>query len=314
MRAFVVLLAVSSMSEAALPDKRVAALIIPMDKKVEPLTLRLESSINDALREIEGVSLKTSDDLFGVAPDESGAAALKRADRSFLEGKALYESRNYEGAEKKLRASMKEYEHATGAMKDCGNLCEAVAMYAGAVYESGDTEGAKTALADFLALAPGSELDRERYPPGFVALKAQVATSADAQVRGNIDVRTRPSGARVYLDGSFRCYSPCTLPSLPIGKHLVRIERPGFRQFGRLVAVTPEDQANQKVDTELKATSDYKAFDRLLAKLASEALKNEAPKEEAPKDEAPKSKAPKRKAQKSKAQKTKQSGDRRPGD
>jgi len=269
--ALVLGVAVPTMSQAASGDKRIAALVIPMDKGAEQLTLRLEGYLDDALREFEGFRLKTSDDLFGVAPDEDGAAALKRADQGFLEGKAAYDGRDYEGAEKKLRASLKEYEHAVGAMKGCGNLCDAVMMYASALQARGDVEEAKLVLLDLLALAPNSELDRQRYPPSFAALKALVASSRNAQLRGNINVKSQPPGARVYLNGAFHCFSPCTLSTLPIGKHLVRIERPGFRQVGHMVEVTPEDQ---EVDAELVATAGYKAFDGLLDKVASEALKN----------------------------------------
>jgi len=252
-------------------EKRVSALILPMDKEAEALTLKVEGFANEALGEYAGVSIRTSDDLFGIATDEEASASLKRADTGYKESKASFDDRNYEDAERKLRATIKEYGKAVGAMKGCGNLCDAVAMYAAVLQARGDVEEAKIAILDLLALAPTFELDRKRYPQNFLSLKAQVATGRNAQLRGNVTVKTRPAGARVFLNGELQGYSPITLQTLPIGKHLVRIERPGFKQTGVMVEVTPEDQ---DVTQDLVATSGYKAFDALMDRLAGEALKD----------------------------------------
>lgn len=252
-------------------EKRVSALILPMDQEAEALTLKVEAFSNEALNEYQGLVVRTSDDLFGIAADEEAAASLKRAETGFKESKAAFDERNYEDAERKLRATIKEFGKAVGAMKSCGNLCDAVAMYAAVLQARGDVEEAKIALLDLLALSPSFELDRKRYPQNFLALKAQVATSRNAQLRGNVTVKTKPGGARVFLDGELQGYSPLTLQTLPIGKHLVKIERPGFKQHGVMVEITPEDQ---EITQELTATSGYKAFDGLMDRLAGEALKD----------------------------------------
>ncbi len=256
---------------AAPSEKRVAALILPMDKASEALTLKVEAFANEALGEFAGFTVRTSDDLFGIAADEEAVASLKRAETGFKESKAAFDERNSEGAERKLRATIKEYGKAVGAMKTCGNLCDAVAMFGSVLQARGDVEEAKIAILDLLALSPSFELDRKRYPQNFLALKAQVATSRNAQLRGSVTVKTKPAGARVFLNGELQGYSPTTLQTLPIGKHLVKIERPGFKQLGLMVEVTPEDQ---DITSELTATSGYKAFDALMDRLAGEALKD----------------------------------------
>ncbi len=252
-------------------EKRVAALILPMDKASEALTLKVEAYANESLGEYAGFTVRTSDDLFGIAADEEAVASLKRAETGFKESKAAFDERNYEDAERKLRATIKEYGKAVGAMKNCGNLCDAVAMFGSVLQARGDVEESKIAILDLLALSPTFELDRKRYPQNFLALKAQVATSRNAQLRGSVTVKTKPAGARVYLNGELQGYSPVTLQTLPIGKHLVKIERPGFKQMGVMVEITPEDQ---DITSELVATSGYKAFDALMDRLAGEALKD----------------------------------------
>ncbi|MGV3625164.1 MAG: PEGA domain-containing protein [Archangium sp.] len=265
------IIAVQAFAAPPPSDKKVAALILPMDKSAEALMLKVESFANEALNEYEGFKVRSSDDMFGVAADEEAAASFKRAEQGFKESKISFDERNYEDAERKLRATIKEYGKAVAAMKACGNLCESVAMYAAVLQARGDVEEAKISILDLLSLAPTYELDRKRYPQNFLALKAQVATSRNAQLRGGLVVKTKPAGARVFINGELQGYSPVTVSTLPIGKHLVRIERPGFKQLGTMVEITPEDQ---EVTQELTSTSGYKAYYGLMDRLAGEAIKD----------------------------------------
>jgi hypothetical protein len=264
---------VANLAFAAPPpsEKRIAALVIPLDKGAEAQTLKLENFVDEALNEYQGFTVKTSDDLFGVLPDEDAAASLKRAQTGFAESKIDFDNRQYEPAERKLRATLKEFDKAVAAMKNCGNLCEAWAMYGAVLQARGDVEEAKLAVLNLLALAPAYEIDRKKFPQDFLSLKAQVATSRNAQLRGNVSVKTKPAGARIYLNGEFQGFSPMTLQTLPIGKTMVRVDKPGFRQVGTMIEVTPDET---EFSPELVASSGFKAFDALMDRLSAEAVKD----------------------------------------
>lgn len=275
MRSLLLLLALAP--AAALAQKnaptpsRVGVLIIPMDKAAETHVVKLEKYSLEALEEFQGLKIRSTDEMFGLPKDEEAEASLKRAEVGYRESKTAFDGRNWEDAERKARATIKEFAKAAGAMSACGHLCDTVAMYAAALNARGEIEEAKIAILDLLALAPTFELDRKRYPQEFVSLRAQVATARNAQLRGNVEVLTRPAGARIYLDGEFKGYTPMNLQTLPIGKHMLRLERPGFKQWGTLVEVSPEDS---EVKQDLSPTPGYKAYDALLDGLAGELLKD----------------------------------------
>jgi len=250
--------------------KRIAALVVPMDKGAEAHTLRIESYVNESLKEFGHLALKTTDEMFGLAPDDEAATSLKRAETGYTESKASFDEHKNEEAERKLRATIKEFGKAAGAMSVCGHLCDATAMYGAVLQARGDLEEAKLAILDLIALSPNFELDKRRYPQDFLSLKSQVAASRNAQMRGTVMVKTKPSGARVYLDGEPMGFAPLTLSTLPVGKHLVRLERPGFRIAGAVVEVSQEDQ---DLNLELASTSAYRAYDSLMDRLAGESLK-----------------------------------------
>jgi hypothetical protein len=257
--------------KAAPAPSRIGVLIIPMDKAAETHVVKLEKFSTDALNDFQGLKVRTTDEIFGVPKDEEAEASLKRAEVGYRESKTAFDGRNWEDAERKLRATMKEYAKAAGALNACGHLCDTVAMYAASLNARGEIEEAKIAILDLLALAPTFELDRKRYPQEFVTLRAQVATARNAQLRGNVEVKTRPSGARVYLDGEFKGYTPLVLQTLPIGKHMLRVERPGFKLWGTLVEVSPEDS---EVKQDLTPTPGYKAYDAMVDALATDLLKD----------------------------------------
>jgi hypothetical protein len=266
-----VLVATATVAAPPPTERRIAALLVPMDKGAESHALKIEGFVSEALKEYQGFTVKTSDDLFGILPDEDAAASLKRAQTGFNESRLDFDNRQYEPAERKLRATLKEYDKAVAAMKTCGELCDAWAMYGSVLQARGEVEEAKLAILNLIALAPTFELDRKKYPQGFLSLKAQVAMSRNAQLRGNIAVKTRPAGARVFLNGEFQGFSPLTLQTIPIGKTMIRVEKPGFRQVGTMIEVTPDDV---EFSPELIASSGFKAFDALMDRLAAEALKD----------------------------------------
>lgn len=250
--------------------RRISALLIPMDQGAESNSVKFETYMNEALEQFQGFTVRKPEDLFGMPADDEAAASLKRGAKGLEESLAAYEEKEYEDAERKLRATLKELHLAVGAMSACADLCEATALYAAVLHQRGDIEEAKLHLVDLMALNPTYELSPKRYVRDFISLRAQVATGRSAALRGSASVKSRPSGARVYVDGEFQGYTPMTLQTMQVGKHMLRLDRPGFRQHGQLMEITPDDS---ELVAELTPTSNYKKYDAQLDKVATEIIK-----------------------------------------
>jgi hypothetical protein len=241
-----------------------------MDQGAESNSVKFETYMNEALEQFQGFTVRKPEDLFGMPSDDEAAASLKRGAKGLEESVASYEAKEYEDAERKLRATLKELHLAVGAMSTCADLCEATALYAAVLHQRGDIEEAKLHLVDLMALNPTFELSPKRYVRDFISLRAQVATGRSAALRGSASVKSRPSGARVYVDGEFQGYTPMTLQTMQVGKHMLRLDRPGFRQHGQLLEITPDDS---EVVAELSPTTNYKKYDAQLDKVATEIIK-----------------------------------------
>ncbi len=258
---------------AAPPPTRAAVLLVPMDQAAEASVPKLTAYMEDAVAAFPSTLIKKNDELFGVPPNPEDEAALKRAEIGFQEGLIAFDSKSYDEAEKKLRDVLKEFPKAAGVLKACGHYCDAIAMFAATLKRRGDVEEARTLLMDLIALAPTYEISTKRFERDFISLRAQVATSRGAALRGSIRVKSKPEGGQVFVDGEPAGYTPLTVGPLPIGKHLVRIERAGHRVFGQVMDVTPEES---ELSALLTPTPGFKSFDSQFSKLSAD-LKSDKP-------------------------------------
>lgn len=262
---------------AALPglarknDLQMGALVLPMDEGAEASAIAVEAYINDALDAYPNVSLKKSDDMLGLPDNEEAKAAFKRLLLGYQESRNAFDSQRYDEAERKLRATLKELPKAAAAMERCVQACDALAMLAACYFYRGDIEEARNTLLHLTSLEPSLELPPKRYRRDFITLRTIVATGKDAITKGTIIIKSRPSGARVYIDGEQVGHTPLTHPTSTVGRHLVRLERPGFVVSGQVVEVLQEET---EVTVDLTPTDDFRAFDSLATKIAAEVNKS----------------------------------------
>ncbi|WNG45707.1 PEGA domain-containing protein [Archangium minus] len=267
------LILIPTLALAAPPSgpRRIGSLLVPMDPTAEASGPKMESYMNEALAQYQGYTVRKAEDIFGLPADDEALVALKRGKQGYEESLAAFEKKDYEDAERKVRATLKELQKASAAMKDsCNPLCDATALYAALMHLRGDVEEAKLALLDLMALNPTYEMNTKRFSRELITLRVQVATSVNAALRGGATVKSRPAGARVYIDNEFKGYTPVTVSTLPVGKHLLRLERPGFRVYGQVLEVSPDDV---EASTALQPTDDYKAYDARLDTVASEVMR-----------------------------------------
>jgi hypothetical protein len=217
--------------------------------------------------------VKKVEELFTVEQDEAAEAALKRAAAGLSESKVAWESKDYDEAEKRLRSTLKEYAKAAGALRECGGLCEAQALYAAALHRRGDVDEARLAVMDLLALSPTYELPPRRFERDFVAFRTQVASSSTNALRGKVHIKSKPPGARVFVDHELQGYTPMTVDTLAQGKHVVRVERPGHAVWSELIEVSPD---GLELDAELIPSDDFRSYDEQLTRAAADVGKAKA--------------------------------------
>jgi hypothetical protein len=93
--------------------------------------------------------------------------------------------------------------------------------------------------------------------PGAVMPSAQsplVQAAQAAQGVGAIEIETRPTGARIRLDGAAAGVSPAVLDNVKAGSHAVRLELDGFRVWTTTVSIKPGTRTRIAASLERSST------------------------------------------------------------
>ena len=68
------------------------------------------------------------------------------------------------------------------------------------------------------------------------------ASATSGRYQGGLTVDSRPTGARVFLDGRLVGTTPLTIAAVPAGEHAIRLERDGYRRWSSSVRVVAAEQ------------------------------------------------------------------------
>lgn len=95
----------------------------------------------------------------------------------------------------------------------------------------------EAALARAVSLDPSRKLRSGEALPTVVARARELAAEHATAPEARFEVRADAAGARVYLDDRFVGDAPAEVRA-PVGRHVLRIEAPGHRAWGRVVDLT----------------------------------------------------------------------------
>jgi hypothetical protein len=117
-------------------------------------------------------------------------------------------------------------------------------VYLAAVYQTKHhDDDAKDALSEALAVKPTYRLDDKLAGGPLADLVVSVRRETAEGHKGSASIFTTPAGGKIFIDGELRGYGPLSLDRLPVGKHLVRFERPGYMNVGLVANITSTDDA-----------------------------------------------------------------------
>ncbi len=60
--------------------------------------------------------------------------------------------------------------------------------------------------------------------------------------QGPLEIMSKPSGARVYIDGRLVGTTPTSLPNVAAGSHVIRLERDGYMPWSSAIQVVAGEQ------------------------------------------------------------------------
>jgi tetratricopeptide (TPR) repeat protein len=240
---------------APVQPRNVMVFVGAEDKGAESSALRLGGMVEDALSRADRYTLSTLREAAGERVPGDARAALRAADDDLQNGKKAFAEGKLDDAEQNLKNAIKGLEAGVAGLEKPDAYADAHAYLAAVYLLKHKDDDAKDGLAEVLAVEPGYKLDAKLSAGPVGDLLRQVRRETNEGHRGSTSLFSTPAGARVFIDGEVKGYAPLSVDRLPVGRHLVRFERPGYMNFGQVVDITSTDDT--PVKAHFQATKDY---------------------------------------------------------
>ena len=259
-------------ARSALGRRRAQAFLIPLDEKARGPTGRVAAAIERVMagsKQYDLVDLAKA-----LASDAEPAQEAKASEgRSLLaEARRFFENRRYIEAVPKFKAALKAL-NAGLAGVEAPEIAGAILHLATAQHLAGDQKGARESFLAAALLDPQQKLIARSADPSAEGPLKLARAELESVPIGALEVQTRPSGARVIIDGQPHGTAPVRL-ELTGGKHLVRLERTGFYPQAELIEVTSRRETQYSIT--LQATPGASQVNSLIAGAAEEAARGKA--------------------------------------
>ncbi len=134
----------------------------------------------------------------------------------------------------RARELVEDHAHVPGASRWLAEVETSIGTVA---LHAGMTSVGGAALARAVSLDPSRRLYRGEALPAVVARSQELAAEHATAPEARFEVRADAAGARVYLDDRFVGDAPAEVRAT-VGRHVLRIEAPGRRPWGRAIDVT----------------------------------------------------------------------------
>ncbi len=255
--------------QLAQAGRRATVLLIPADRNSYGAAARMTEFLEDSISRNPSYTLKESARLLGDSTPTVSLEARKRVIKGLAEAKKLLLGGQFDEAEAAIRAAMVDMEAAVASMDRCAEYCDAIAYLASVQLMKGDDAAARDGLKSLFAIERGYKFDGAAFPKNFQLLARDVLAQATREgTLGNLTVQTVPPGGKVYVDGDYKGYASLTVERLPVGRHLLRVERPGSITYGQLVEVSPGEEGVTKV--QLTPTPEWAGLEALMDRVADD--------------------------------------------
>lgn len=211
--------------------RTVAAFVLPESKTQVQAATVMSSILREQMSKLEGIEVRTG------APAGNSQAAIE-GERLANQGFAALNTGNKGGA---LEAFQKAFDvlaqnPGVGSIRLHARVAKGLGV---ASFLAGQTDKGKELIKRSLLLYPAQAAREYAYSVDTRNMYEFAKRQISELQRGSIEVRSTPDGAEVFVDGSFKGYTPITVQEMPAGSHLVEVVKDGYLRWST-AALVPE--------------------------------------------------------------------------
>ncbi len=205
---------------------KVAVLVVGLEPLSSSRAAELEHAAELAVERSGRFQLAKLIDVLDPQNARARETRLKEATEAYAAGSRAYDELDTAKAAQLFDAAVKAFRD-TDLTRTFGERTRAWVMKVASLVANGEPIAAKAQIDSIVALDPKAQFSSNYFPPEllkYVEDARRLATSG----KQSLEVRTTPSGARVYVDGQYRGLSPVEVSNLASGEHHVALVMPGY--------------------------------------------------------------------------------------
>ena len=188
--------------------------------------------------------------------------AFQSAEEMVQKGHDAYDALELDAAVEYLSNTLKQYERFAAYVNDFRKVSEALMLLGATHILRGEEKLGNRRLEQALNVFPQMEPDPRIFNPAMRGQFQETVSRMSTRPPGTLSVTSNPSYAEAYVDGKFVGVTPLAVERVSEGRHYVRLERDGYRSWGKVVEVTGRTETAESAV--LKATAHFDDFDNLV--------------------------------------------------
>lgn len=205
---------------------RLVVVALGLDKRARTQVGLLEAAGEDAAKRAGRFELLPTVDAY--EPSEARARATREQDAAakLKDGQKALDDLDNQKATEVFTAAQKALAE-TDLSRTWEPYLQAVRMMAASHATGGENGPAKADMERVIAFDPGASFSPNFFPPDLLKF-AEAAKKTAQGSKGELNVKTRPEGARVWVDGVYRGLAPVSVSGLAPGRHWISAAMGGY--------------------------------------------------------------------------------------
>lgn len=218
-----------------------------------PLTTLFDLSADDAaareiavdvaraLKRSKQVRFRDIDDSLNVGGEEMQVSAVKSGDGFVKAGLAKMKKRQFSDAADDFDNAVGNYLTGYAHLTDAGIVARTLGQLGAAQLLAGEQKAAASSMARAVQADPKLELDFTEYPSTVQQLYDAQRKAVLARPKVDLEIKTTPPNAKVFVNGKYFGLSPVYVKSLA-GEQFIAVSKNGFARKAQVAKVDKPDE------------------------------------------------------------------------
>ena len=201
--------------------------------------------VRDFFSKDERFDLVDTSKELGNADRDRALKAFQLAEENMQRGREAYDNLDLDSAVDLLNKALTKYETFAAYVNDFNKVSETLMLLGATNLLRGEEKPGIKRLEQAVCVYPKVEPDPRIFNPAMRTRFQSIVSKLGNRATGSVELTSSPSYAEAYVDGRFVGVTPVLVDNLTEGRHYLRMEKTGFKPWGKVLEVVGRSESNE---------------------------------------------------------------------